>query len=156
MKTGRPTKLTEELTEQLCALLRTGEFLEHACAAVGLNKTTVYDWIKQGESEPEDGPHRIFSNACARAREEGERYHLERINKIGDGEAHAGEGFSKPDWKARAWILERLNRARYGNVQKTELTGADGGPVKVETKHRDVLLEKLARIAGEAEPEGKT
>ena len=33
------------------------------------------------------------------------------------------------DWRSAAWLLERLFPARYSNMRKLELTGADGGPI---------------------------
>lgn len=42
------------------------------------------------------------------------------------------EKVAQPDWKAAAWLAERTRRQDYG-VTRTEVTGADGGPVQVST-----------------------
>jgi hypothetical protein len=35
------------------------------------------------------------------------------------------------DWKAGAWLLERRHPRRWGRLDRSELTGANGGPVQV-------------------------
>lgn len=35
------------------------------------------------------------------------------------------------DWKAAAWLLERMDPARFARITRHEVTGAEGGPVEV-------------------------
>ena len=48
-KQGRPTKLTPELREEIVELLKAGNYIKTACAVVGINKTTFYQWLKKGK-----------------------------------------------------------------------------------------------------------
>ena len=122
VKRGRPTKLTSELQEKLCALLSEGWFLRHACAEVEIDEHTALDWIKAGQSETASQELQDFSSTCTRARASGERKLLEEMH------AFAVESL---DWKMTAWKLERLNREVYHLSTKTEVTGANGGPIQV-------------------------
>jgi len=131
---GRPTKLTAELSDQLCALLADGWFLDHACAEVGVSRPTVETWMAKGEAEDADELHAGFLASCLRARAAGERKYLDRIDDIAEETSRQygqGEGRSR-DWKAHAWRLERMNPSRYKETRRTEITGANGGPVVME------------------------
>lgn len=46
---GRPSKLTPELQEQLLYLILEGNYIEVACQAAGIDKTTYYRWIRRAE-----------------------------------------------------------------------------------------------------------
>lgn len=131
---GRPTKLTAELSDQLCALLADGWFLDHACAEVGVSRKVVYEWLEAAEKTDASELHIAFRDACERARSAGERKYLDRIADIAEESSvqHGrGEGRSR-DWKAHAWRLERMNPSRYKETRRTEITGANGGPVVME------------------------
>lgn len=131
---GRPTKLTAELSDQLCALLADGWFLDHACAEVGVSRKVVYEWLEAAEKADASDLHTEFRDACERARSAGERKYLDRIADIAEESSvqyGRGEGKSR-DWKAHAWRLERMNPSRYKETRRTEITGANGGPVVME------------------------
>jgi hypothetical protein len=55
------------------------------------------------------------------------------------------EKVAQPDWKAAAWLAERTRRQDYG-VTRTEVTGADGGPLVVST-WADVVRQAAAEEA---------
>ena len=106
-KIGRPSKLTEELTERLCKAIRAGCFVETAVAMNGLHKDTFYDWLKRGAKEKR-GPHRRFSDAIQKAMAEFEAAAVARIAKAG----------TDPKlWYATAWLLERKFPARYARPE---------------------------------------
>lgn len=44
----------------------------------------------------------------------------------------SGGGKDGVDWRSSAWLLERVHPDVYGSRSKTEITGAEGGPVQVE------------------------
>jgi hypothetical protein len=48
-KIGRPTKLTPELIEKLCADIRNGERYEAVCARNMIAYTTYRSWMRKGE-----------------------------------------------------------------------------------------------------------
>ena len=60
---GRPEKLTPKLQDDIVKVIRSGNYIETACAFVGINKTTFYDWLKRGAREKD----RVERNQIGRA-----------------------------------------------------------------------------------------
>ncbi len=52
-ETGRPTKLTPKLWEQICRLLAAGNCVSAVCDSVNINRSTFYRWLKDGEKGEE-------------------------------------------------------------------------------------------------------
>ena len=50
---GRPTKLNEDITEEIVKAIKLGNYLETAAAYVGISKSTLYDWLRRGKREIE-------------------------------------------------------------------------------------------------------
>lgn len=119
---GRPSKLTPELQEKLCGFLRQGWFFRHACAECEVDEDTVNGWLADAKSADADPDKVAFSVACARARAEGERFHLDAMHTM---------AVVKLDYKSRTWVLERLNPKAFHLTNKTELSGPDGGAIQV-------------------------
>ena len=115
---GRPTKLTQDLQQQIVTLLRAGNYIETACSYVGVDKQTLYSWLKRGNRQ-KAGKFREFLDVTEKAIAEAEIRDLEAVRKDGS-------------WQARAWRLERKFPHRWGRRERTEHTGADGGPVAVK------------------------
>lgn len=46
---GRPSKLTAAIVEQLVDAVRLGAYFETAAQAAGIDKTTLYRWLRRGE-----------------------------------------------------------------------------------------------------------
>ena len=113
---GRPTKLTPELQEELVKVIRAGNYIETACAYVGINKTTFYDWMKRGAREKE----RLERNTNARPKKS-EATFVELSNAIEKALAQAeirdvaiiGKA-AEENWQAAAWRLERKFPERWG------------------------------------------
>lgn len=101
-ETGRPTRCTPEITQRLAELLKAGNYMETACAIVGIKKQIVYRWMHAGErGNPKYKP---FSDAIKKAEAEGEALLLNVINRA------AADG----NWYAAAWRLERKSPERWG------------------------------------------
>lgn len=100
MPGGRPSKLTHELTEALCALLREGKPLLASCEKVGIDSSTFRKW--RGDLRRGDTSKAVFFTAVARARAEGQLALLDT--------ALAGDekGASNGPAKCAQWALERL------------------------------------------------
>ena len=131
MPGGRPTKLTHELIERLCIVLRTGAYLDTAFKHVGICKATHHSWAKAGNEElarrakgakPRKSRdlHVEFLNATEKAMADAELLSLGHISKA------ASDG----QWAAAAWKLERRSPEKWGR-RRVEVTGADGVPVAV-------------------------
>jgi hypothetical protein len=117
VKIGRPTKCTPETTAKICAEVAKGMPKKFACARAGVDYANMLDWEKRGVDGEE--PFASFARALADARAAHVAMRLEAIE--------AGEG----DWKRQAWLLERLEPTLFGPTSRTQVTGADGGPVQM-------------------------
>lgn len=65
-RTGRKTVLTPELQAEILKAIEVGDSDVNACACVGINKSTLYEWIKRGERGTQ--PYKDFADALPRAR----------------------------------------------------------------------------------------
>lgn len=104
-KTGRPTKLTPLLADQIVSDLETGAYVETAAEAAGINRQTLYNWLDAGVRGEE--PYASFLDSVMRARAKAE-LDLLRTVLAGDSE---GKGFGPA--KAAAFVLERTRPNRY-------------------------------------------
>lgn len=141
---GRKPKLTHELETRLIALLGAGVPREVACAGVGIDSRTLRIWMtKAREGEP---GFVEFADKVTEAQANAQASMLVQIRKAGS-----------KDWKAIAWMLERVFSERYGYKSQVKIS------VEAEMEHLlDVaqnvlgpesaakLFEALASSAGEA------
>jgi len=140
-KRGRPEKLTPKIQDEIIKVIRSGNYIETACAYVGINKTTFYDWLRKGAREKD----RVESNPRARVKKDLKKY-VDFSNEVEKALAHAeirdvaiiGKAAEK-EWQAAAWRLERKFPDRWGRKDKYALehTGKEGGPI--ETSHTEEL-----------------
>jgi transposase len=114
-------KLTGDLIERITRLIGDGNYIEVACAAVGIGKTTFYRWLERGE-KAETGVYRDFWNAVKKAEAESESKYVGVIRDA----ANSGT------WQAAAWWLERRYPDRWGKKDQMALTGKDGGALVIE------------------------
>ena len=136
-KTGRPSKHTPELAQEICDRISKGEPLLQICKDDRMpERRTVYDWL-----ERIDG----LSAQFARAREEGCDAMAEQSLAIMDGEPLAvfdEAGNKRYDSGSIAWnknraehrlkLLACWNPQKYGS--KVAVGGDPGNPVKVEVQ----------------------
>lgn len=129
---GRPSKLTDDLIEELCGYLEEGMPTSTACDLAGISARSFQRWRKRGKEEinrVEEGhvncrerksekPYCRFWRRTTRARAEGDRKHVKNI-------VNAGE----EDWRASAWYLERARPEQWSKTTKHEHMGEGGGPV---------------------------
>jgi hypothetical protein len=99
---GRKTSLTPQLADRLEGLFRTGTPVATAVAAVGLARSTYYDWLDRGEGEQSVPRLAAFRARMELARGEGEAVLVARISRA-----------AAEDWRAAAWLLERGAPARW-------------------------------------------
>ena len=125
---GRPTDCTPEVTEIVCRELRLGLSIASACAAAGITKTSYYEYHQRASEGP---PFSVFAAATTKARSEGTRGLEHTVRKAAVG-----------DWRAAAWMLER--KAPEDWSKRTEITGANGGPIEAQIVVAPALLDALA------------
>lgn len=121
-RTGRPSKLTPELTEQLVIIFRQGQTsIESACSLVGIGARTFHTWMTAEGEE-----YLQFQQTIKRARAEAVQHYLDVIHRA-----------AQDHWQAAAWWLERVLPDQYG--RKTT----------VETITRDALVAEIAKLEAE-------
>ena len=92
---GRPLKLTADLQEALCNLIRVGNYAETSALSIGLGKTTCYGWMQKGQTSAErgvsgvSGPHSGGAPSAGRPDQTVAERHtpatLEDLHKLGFG-----------------------------------------------------------------------
>lgn len=153
-KTGRPSKYTPEIAQEMCKMLADGIPLREICRQEGFPAwQTVYDWMYQDDARGEEGVG--LSRAIARAREVGQDAIAEQIwlDINAEPERILSEGGGRIDpgyvqWqKAKAEIglklLAKWNPKRYGD--KIALAGDRENPIQaqVDVSIFDTLVQSL-------------
>ena len=152
MPKGRPTKLTPEVQERICQLLKAGNTFRTACEVAGIGYFTGNEWRQRGEGNDPDRPqtdaYAQFAQEVKKAEEEAVARNVALIQKA------AANG----TWTAAAWWLERKFPAEWGKVDRHEHTGRGGGPIQVQaaidTEKIKARIVELARELGYAQPPG--
>ena len=135
--TGRPTKFTPEITTQLLAVVAQGNWRKTACAVVGIDAVTLWQWIQKGKAEA-SGPYRDFLHELIRVEGGAEK-------KVVDDWVRQ----SRTDWRAGAAFLALRYKSRWGqpaNVQVKHTHALD------LTRLNDADLRTLYAIAQRAQP----
>src|SRR5690606_31176789 len=102
-----------------------GAYIETAAAYAGINKSTLYDWMKRG-ARAKSGKYKEFSNAIEKALAESEMRDLAVIAKA-----------SQENWQAAAWRLERKFPDRWGRRKaKSEIAKIEAETEFIREKTR--------------------
>jgi len=117
---GRPTAYRPEMCEQMVEAMAGGLSAEAAAAKIGIGARTLFTWQQQ---------HPQFQQAVQEGRHQALLFWEQRAIAVAHG---------KPG-NAQLITLALKNRSRaasgwHHDVQKTELTGADGGAIQTEVK----------------------
>lgn len=117
---GRPSKYKPEYCERVIALGKEGYSYAEIAADLEIDKASLYDWA---------AAHEEFSTAL-RAAKTFEQAWFER---------EARSNMKNRDFNANLWYRSAASRFRddYTERKETQLTGANGGAVQVETKAID-------------------
>ena len=148
MSTGRPTKLTAEVQEQIVTAVQNGAYLETAAAYAGVSKQALFKWLKRGR-EQKRGLYRNFVDAVEKAMADAELRDLALISRAAAGvpikktktikrangtiETTVEES-TQVSWQAAAWRLERRFPDRYGRryaKQDNETENDEPKPPKI-------------------------
>lgn len=113
---GRPLKLNKKLIEKISNAIRVGAYVETAATYAGVQKSTFYEWLKLGASQP-NTLYEKFSNAIEKAMADAELRDLQTIDKAATVGAN---------WKAAAWRLERKFPRKWGRFDRMESTALNG------------------------------
>ena len=92
LQTGRPTLISKTIIADICNALRAGAYIETAAALSGINKSTLYEWLKRGK-QGSQGLHVEFSNAVKKAMAESELRDLINIDNAAMGQKEEYERY---------------------------------------------------------------
>jgi hypothetical protein len=142
MATGRPSKHTPEVERAILDGLAEGKALRDVCQSIpnGPSAVTVRAWVA---ADPE------FQAAYARSRAAGAAVHAEAVVSIADGVTDGTMeqiNAARLRIDARKWYAAKVAPREYGDRSALEVSGPDGGAVRVES------LVDLVRLA--AKPDG--
>jgi len=118
-KRGRPTKYKPEYCDQVIELGKQGKSIAQMASAFDVDKASIFRWSEESED---------FRTALARARAHSQTW----------WEDQAQKNMSDRNFNAQLWLKSVASRFRedYTEQTKTEVTGADGGAIKMETAHK--------------------
>lgn len=141
------TDFSQALFDEICELMAGGESLTSICKRSGMpNKRTVMRWLEKNEalaiqySEAQNmRADHYFDQIIDLA--DNCRFGSKKVYKA-DGGIEIIDGDmverSRLQIDARKWVLARMNPKKYGDKFTQELTGADGGPVRLILNGSDV------------------
>lgn len=112
MKPGRPNKLTPELQDRICNLIRAGHYFNTAAMACGVGESTFQEWKRKGAAA-KGGMFREFWLAVKEAEGQSEMVLVDRILKEGGA-------------KGALEILKRRFPERWGDRHRLEHSTPDG------------------------------
>lgn len=117
---GRPTKYKPEYCEQIIQLGKEGKSIAQMASFFDVDKASIFRWAEEYDD---------FRTALARA----------RVHSQNWWEDKAQQNLASRDFNAQLWLKSVASRFRddYTERTQTEITGKDGGAVKVETKTID-------------------
>lgn len=112
-RVGRPSKLSDEVTDRICDVLRAGGYTATAVSVAGVGRSTFTDWMERGDPDgtrKDNAPYREFREKVEYALAEGETRNVALIARAGS-----------KDWKAAAWLLERRHPDRWAGPRGRSL-----------------------------------
>lgn len=147
-RTGRRIVLDAEIVRSFTTNLAMGLTWNDACALVPIHRSTAFDWrnwgdeivLKLGDKNPDRLPVKKrllydFSIGCAKAAARRKRKLLGVIHDA-----------TVTSWQAGAWLLERLHPEEFVVRTKSEVTGANGGPIQAAIAIPPELQAQIDRI----------
>jgi len=139
-KIGRPSNYDPKIATEICTMLAEGKSLNEISKMNGLPcLTAIYNWLR---AEPS------FASNYARAKEDSaDTFAAMMIDAVNGPFSDALEvNVARLKLDAYKWIACKLKPRSYGDRVQAALTGADGGPIQVQSIQVD---------AGELSPDAR-
>lgn len=155
---GRKSKLTPETHDAIVKAVRAGATYEAAAGAAGIDESTLYRWLREGESEDGPADKRQFRHDLMRARAEVEvrvvagsvmrgimgGYEVEKTTLTRpDGTVEERVRYAPADPRTGLEFLARREPSRWGRRTPLEISGPGGGPVQVQAATIQELTVRL-------------
>ena len=136
---------TPEIIETICDRIISGESVRQICKEKGMpSEPTFY---RKMMDEPE------FESTIARAREVAQEPESEMLKDIADAATPETVHVAKLQIWTRMWIASKKAPKKYGDHRTTELTGPDGGAIKMESTRTDEEKAAFAAMLAKARAE---
>lgn len=132
---ARASKLTAEVQKKIVEAISLGNYQDVAAQYAGIDRATFYRWMEKGRQDEPEPLYKAFHDAVEAAKASAEVRAVVQINRA------ATEG----TWQAAAWWLERTRPKKYGRFDRNEISGPDGGPMRIDVSTED-LERKVAAI----------
>lgn len=143
---GRPTDYSPEVADRLCELVLEGRTVTQACEAVGIDKSTVYRWLRT---------HLDFRDKYARAREEAAHANADDVQEVAlrvmDGKLPPDAGRVVID--ALKWTAGKRKPKTYGDRQIVDV--GDDTLKQLSDERVDSRILELIGKTGVAKPPGR-
>ena len=139
---GRPTIYSDTVANQIVTRMINGESMVSICRDENMpGRSTVYEWL---DVNPD------FRARCARAREGLADYLVDQIEQMANDTDEENYQSMKVKISTAQWRAMKMAPRIYGERSRTEITGADGGPVAfaaVDLRNlSDAELEAMQRL----------
>ena len=127
---ARPAKLTLELTKEITSYIHDGNSPTRSATLVGISPSTYFHWMSKG-SKKEPG-FLEFSESIERAKAQS------IVNRV----AHISRAADSGNWRAAAWLLERMAPESFG---KNSTRAPEVGAQRIEKPNKSsaISIEEL-------------
>ena len=123
-KAGRPSTYSEKTADEIVQRMIEGESLTAICKDEKMPpRVTVYAWFDK---------HPDFYARCARAREALADYLVDEIEQLADNATKDNIETVKVQISTKQWRAMKIAPRMYGDRSRTEVTGANGGPIQTQ------------------------
>ena len=99
---ARPAKLTPELTQEITTYIRDGNSPTISATLVGISPSTYFNWMSKGSTQ--EPRFMEFLESIKRANAQS------IVNRV----AHIARAADSGNWRAAAWLLERMAPESFG------------------------------------------
>lgn len=116
----QPSKLTEELIDELYNHLKQGLPVRYTCDLLCITQPSFSNWMRQGEADVNSGNFETLHATLFIAIKKGQaEFVSESLTDIRSG---------RPGWQGSAWVLERT---RQDFMPRQEINAGEDGKVQV-------------------------
>lgn len=161
--TGRRSKLTPELQDQVIELIKAGNYIEVACAACGITDKSYYNWVAKGRNiietygeDTEDWPETLsqherncveFFESIKQATAQAEAFAVASIRKQMPTQWAAAMTYLERRYPGRWKRREEIAVANPFDVQGQAGAGIDEAALLRDPEATKLMHEALAQVA---------
>lgn len=141
-RSGRPSKLNDEVIDTICDVLARGHTRRAAAAKAGVDDSTLMRWLADGRDETTGLKRELFLSVLE-AEAHGEHQLVEIVRAAAD-----------IDPQYAKWLLERRHHVDWARREQLAVSGGEGKPMEVAVVRELVgrRLEGLGLAAEAPEP----